>query len=135
MSHQIPPQHILVVDDEPMIRAALEMVLIDQGHTVDLASDGSEALDKIAKRKYDVIFTDLNMPEMLGDELARRIRKQSPHQVIVMISAYTNFLTSHHKKKIPVDFLINKPFELQNIFQALAAAHEINKANRKKVEP
>jgi CheY-like chemotaxis protein len=48
MSHPIPSQHILVVDDEPMIQVALEMVLIDQEHTVDLASDGSEALEKMA---------------------------------------------------------------------------------------
>ena len=135
MLHQAPAQHILVVDDETMIREALKMLLIHEGHTVDLASDGSEALKKMAKQKFDVVFTDLNMPEMRGDELTRRIRKEYPYQVIVMISAYANFLTLDQKQKIPVDFFINKPFELPKIFQALEAAHQINKANKKSLEP
>ena len=118
-----------------MIQEALKMLLIHEGHTVDLASDGSEALKKMATQKFDVVFTDLNMPEMLGDELTRLIRKEYPQQVIVMISAYANFLTPDHKQKIPSDFFINKPFQLQNIFQALEAAHQINKANKKNIEP
>ncbi|MEO8426263.1 MAG: response regulator [Verrucomicrobiota bacterium] len=134
MSHQIPPQHILVVDDEPMVQEALKMVLVFKGHTVVLASDGPEALRKMAEQKFDVVFTDFNMPEMLGDELARCIRKGYPHQVIVMVSAYSNFLIPHHKKEIPVDFFITKPFELQTLLDTLERAHDVNKANRKKAE-
>jgi len=135
MSHPIPTQHILVVDDEPIVQEALELILIHHSHTVELASDGPEALQKLAKEKFDVVFTDFNMPEMLGDELAKRIRGQYPHQVIAMISAYSNLITPHHKKEIPVDFFISKPFQLQNILKALESAYEINEVNRRRAEP
>jgi len=134
MSYQIQPQNILVVDDEPMIQEALKMILIPQGHTIVLASDGPEALERFARQKFDVVFTDLNMPEMRGDELARRIRRENPYQVIVMISAYANLLTPRQRKETPVDLYINKPFQLQTIFDALQSAHEINKARRKDAE-
>ena len=92
-------------------------------------------MQKLAKEKFDVVFTDFNMPEMLGDELAKRIRGQYPHQVIAMISAYSNLITPHHKKEIPVDFFISKPFQLQNILKALESAYEINEVNRRRAEP
>ncbi|MEO8428425.1 MAG: response regulator [Verrucomicrobiota bacterium] len=131
MSRPVPPLHILVVDDEAIVREALKMILIFKGHTVDLASDGPEALGKMAKQTFDIVFTDYNMPEMLGDELAKRTRQRYPHQVIVMISAYSKFLS---RDQIPVDLFIAKPFELQTVLDAVGRAHKINKANRKKAE-
>ena len=134
MPRSVPSQHILIVDDEPMVRDALKMALTFEGHTVELASDGPEALQKLAEQKFDIVFTDFSMPEMLGDELARRIKKKYPHQVIVMVTAYADFLSPHEKEANPVDFIITKPFALGTIANALERAHEINKANRKKAE-
>ena len=135
MSHPIPSQHILVVDDEPAIRDTLKMALAFEGHTIELACDGPEALKKLAEQKFDIVFTDFNMPEMLGNELVRRIKKEYPHQVIVMVTAYADFLSPREKKTNPVDFIITKPFALDTIANALERAHEINKANRKKTGP
>ena len=134
MSHPIPSQHILVVDDEPAIRDTLKMALAFEGHTIELACDGPEALKKLAEQKFDIVFTDFNMPEMLGNELVRRIKEEYPHQVIVMVTAYADFLSPREKKTNPVDFIITKPFALDTIANALERAHEINKANRKKTE-
>jgi CheY-like chemotaxis protein len=135
MTLSIPQQHILVVDDEPMVQEALQLMLIHHGHTVELASDGPEALQKIAKQKFDVIFTDLKMPEMRGDELARHIRKEYPSQFIIMISAYSNLLTPRQRQETPVDLFVNKPFQLQTIFTVLETAHKTNEVNRKRAEP
>jgi two-component system capsular synthesis sensor histidine kinase RcsC len=65
-----------------MVRDVLKMTLNFEGHTVELASSGSEALQKLAEQKFDIVFTDLNMPGMRGDELARRIKSENPQQVI-----------------------------------------------------
>ena len=135
MSHPIPSQHILVVDDESAIRDTLKMALTFEGHTIELASDGPEALRKLAEQKFDIVFTDFNMPEMLGDELARRIKKKYPHQVIAMVTAYADYLSPREQTTNPVDFIITKPFALETIANALERAHEINKANRKKAGP
>ena len=134
MSHLIPSQHILVVDDEPAVRNTLKMALTFEGHTIELASNGPEALEKLAKQKFDIVFTDFNMPEMLGNDLVRRIKKNFPHQVTVMVTAYADFVGPREKKTNPVDFIITKPFALGTIANALERAHEINKANRKQIE-
>jgi CheY-like chemotaxis protein len=135
MPRSIPSQHILVVDDEPMVRDALKMALTFEGHTVELASDGPEALQKLAEQKFDIVFTDFSMPQMLGDELARRIKKLYPHQVIAMVTAYADFLSPRGKRANPVDFIITKPFALETIENAIERAREINKANSQKAEP
>jgi CheY-like chemotaxis protein len=132
MSHPVPSQHILVVDDEPSVRDTLKMALTFEGHTVELASDGPEALQRLAEQKFDIVFTDFNMPEMLGNVLVRRIKQDYPHQVVVMVTAYADFLGPGEKDTNPVDFIITKPFALGTIANALERAHEINKANRKK---
>ena len=134
MSRSIIPQHILVVDDEPLVRDTLKMALTFQGHLVELASNGPEALQKLAEQNFDIVFTDYNMPEMLGDELARRIKKKYPHQVIAMVTAYADFLSPGGKRANPVDFIITKPFALETIENAIERALEINKANTKKSE-
>lgn len=135
MSHPIPSQHILVVDDEPAIRDTLKMALAFEGHTIELACDGPEALKKLAEQKFDIVFTDFNMPEMLGNDLVRRIKKEYPHQVIVMVTAYADFLIPREKKTNPVDFIITKPFALETIENAIERAREINSATREKAQP
>ena len=135
MPRASPSQHILVVDDEPMVRDALKMALTFSGHTVELASNGPEALRKLAEQKFDIVFTDFCMPEMLGDELARRIKKLYPQQVIAMVTGYADFLSPRGKKANPVNFIITKPFALETIENAIERAREINKANREKAQP
>jgi two-component system, OmpR family, response regulator MprA len=136
MPRPIPSQRILVVDDEPLVREALKMVLTFEGHSVELASDGPEALRKFAEQKFDIVFTDLKMPQMLGHELARCIKEKNPYQVVVMVTAYAGFLSPPQEKETnPVDFILTKPFELKTIISAVRRAYEINKANQKKAEP
>ena len=101
MKAAIPPQHILAVDDEPMVREALKMLLTFDGHTVELASDGPGALRKLSKDKFDVVFADLKMQGMLGDTLARAIKTEYPQQVIVMVTAYADVLSPRQKLSIP----------------------------------
>lgn len=111
-------RHILVVDDEPLVCDAVKMMLTFDGHVVDTARSGKEALEFFSPGKYDVVFTDMHMPPMNGDELAARIKAQSPGQPVIMITAFTEQL-----QNVPpagVDFLIPKPFLLENLRQALA---------------
>ena len=70
---------ILVVDDEPGVRALLEKVLTQSGHSVDTIGDASKAIDKLdAGVSYDVILTDIRMPVMSGTELYSYILKKMP---------------------------------------------------------
>ena len=69
------PSSVLVVDDEEPVRKFVERVLREAGYQTATASDGPEALEVAAKLEtFDILVTDLMMPQMTGDELARRLR-------------------------------------------------------------
>jgi CheY-like chemotaxis protein len=67
---------ILVVDDEPDVRMILEALLTTVGYSVTEACDGQEALDILANRKFDLMFLDLAMPRLSGEEVMKQLRNQ-----------------------------------------------------------
>ena len=113
-------RHILVVDDEPLIRQSIQMLLDDDGYIVDEAGSGNEALALFEPGKFDMIFTDYFMPEMKGDQLAAAIKKRSPKQPVVMITAFPEKLTSSDCPLGGIDSFICKPFELETLRSAIA---------------
>jgi len=117
-----PPRRILVVDDEPLVCDALKMMLSFDGHTVETAGNGKEALALFAKGRFDLVITDWKMPLMKGDELAAAIKAQDPEQPVVMITAHTEILQSTGNPLKGVDAVIGKPFLLETLRTAVAKA-------------
>ena len=114
------PCRILVIDDESFVRAAVRMMLAFDGHIVETAQNGQEALALFEKGKFDVVITDLAMPLMGGDELAVAIKARDPKQPVVMITAYAETLgPSDHPPK-GVDCVLSKPFLLEDLRRAIA---------------
>jgi CheY-like chemotaxis protein len=121
MNARTPQQrHILVVDDEPLIRQSIQMLLEDDGYIVDEAGSGDEALALFEPGKFDMIFTDYFMPEMKGDQLAAAIKKRSPRQPVVMITAFPEKLTCSDCPLGGIDSFICKPFEADALRSAIA---------------
>ncbi len=118
--HAFPQRRILVVDDEPLVCDALKMMLSFEGHVVETAADGREALALFVNRKFDLVITDLEMPNMKGDELAAAIKTRDPNQPVVMITAYAEMLEAAGKRLSGVDCVISKPFLLENLREAIA---------------
>ena len=115
-----PQRRILVVDDEPFVCDAVKMMLTFDGHVVETASNGKDALEMFAKGKFDLVITDFAMPNMKGDELAATIKARVPGQPVVMITAYAEMLQSSGNPLTGVDFVISKPFLLENLREAIA---------------
>ena len=111
---------ILVVDDEPAVCDAIKMMLQFDGHKVQTANGGREALSLLEKDKFDLITTDYSMIGMKGDELAAIIKKRLPHQPIIMITAYAEMLKSSDNPLGGVDCMISKPFLLTDLREAIA---------------
>src|SRR5512135_797074 len=88
------PQRVLVVDDEQIIRESLSFILKKEGYVVDEAPNGKEALRKQQEQPYDVVVTDIEMPEMRGVELLERIRQGSPETLVVIITAFGSIETA-----------------------------------------
>src|SRR5258708_31954879 len=108
-------RRILVVDDEPFVCDAVKMMLTFDGHMVETASNGKDALDMFQVGKYDLVITDFAMPSMKGDALAAAIKARAPTQPVVMITAYAEMLQSTGHSLSGVDFVISKPFLLENL--------------------
>ncbi len=120
MNERIRQQrHILIVDDEPLVRQSVQLLLQDDGYLVEEAESGAEALALFEPGKFDMIFTDYCMPEMRGDQLAAAIKRRSPKQAIVMLTAFPEKLTSSDCPLGGVDSFICKPFELDALRNAI----------------
>lgn len=96
------------------------MMLAFDGHSVETASSAKAALALFEKGKFDLVITDFAMPAMKGDELALAIKARDPQQPVVMITAYAEMLQAHGKPLPGVDFIISKPFLLENLREAIS---------------
>ena len=112
-------RHILVVDDESLVRQSVQMLLQGDGYLVAQARSGAEALALFEPGKFDMIFTDYLMPEMRGDQLAAAIKQRSPKQPVVMITAFPEKLQSSDCPLGGIDSFICKPFELDTLLAAI----------------
>lgn len=108
-------KHILVVDDEPLVCKSVQILLEAVGHVVEQAKNGAEALALYQPNKFDLVFTDYLMPKMKGDKLAEAIKRISPEQPIVMLTAFPEKLQSSDCPLGGVDSFICKPFDLTNL--------------------
>ena len=113
--HTGQPRRILVVDDEPLVRYTVQLLLQDDGYVIDEAKNGTEALALFEPEKFDMVFTDYSMPEMKGDQLAAAIKQRSPKQPVVMITAFLEKLQSSDCPLGGVDSIICKPIEAETL--------------------
>ncbi len=81
-------KEILLVDDHAMIREAIKLYLVgnEEFRVADEAENGKEALELLEQRSYDLVITDLNMPELSGMGLVNRIKKDFPEQTVMVLS-------------------------------------------------
>lgn len=115
----ITTKRILVVDDEPFVCEAVKMMLTFDGHSVTTANSAKEALTVLESETFDLVITDFAMPVMKGDELAVLIKGRLPNQPVIMITAYAEMLQSSGNALPGVDYLIGKPFLLENLRGAI----------------
>lgn len=115
------PKKILVVDDEPFVCDTVKLLLAYEGHQVETATGGEEALRKFQNGQFDVVITDYSMPGMKGDELGSKIKALVPNQPVVLITAYAEMLRGAEQPVAGIDYLVSKPFLLEHLRQAIVA--------------
>jgi two-component system, OmpR family, response regulator MprA len=112
---------ILVVDDEPAVREALERALRLEGYEVDLAGDGSEALALIARRPPDALVLDLMMPQIDGLEVCRRLRAGGDRTPVLILTARDGVSDRVTGLDAGADDYVVKPFALEELLARLRA--------------
>jgi two-component system response regulator MprA len=112
---------VLVVDDEPAVRRALERALTLDNYTVELAADGQEALDALASSPADAVVLDVMMPRVDGLEVARRMRRAGDRTPILMLTARDAVDDRVTGLDAGADDYLVKPFALRELQARLRA--------------
>ncbi len=111
---------IFVVDDEEGIREILEELLTDFGASVDLATNGLEGLEKAKANQYDVIFSDVKMPTMTGEEFLSKLKTEDivPKKFFFVSGGMEQDLEDASLKEVFTGF-VYKPFKEDSILELL----------------
>ena len=119
------PRHVLVVDDEPLIRWSVAESLSDLGYDVEQASDATSALRKVttAALPYDVVVLDLRLPDMSDLSLLGTLRQLLPRAALILMTAFGTADIFAEAAAIGAA-VINKPFELDELTRLVTAAEQ-----------
>ena len=109
---------VLVVDDEEHVRETLAEMVEALGHTCARADGGRAALAALDEGEFDLVFTDLSMPEMDGWEVAREVRRRSPRTRIAVVTGYGRD-AARTQGDAPADTVIGKPFDFAQVEEVL----------------
>jgi len=115
---------VMVVDDEENIREVLSNYLDSMNYEVDTAEDGQEALNKYQKGDFDLIISDLLMPNIDGLELLKRIREIDKDVIFLMITGYPSIETAVDAIKKGAYDYITKPFHMEDVKLRIERAFE-----------
>ncbi|MBI1923428.1 response regulator [Candidatus Poribacteria bacterium] len=115
----LTPLHILVVEDEPLVREVVTEYLTGDGHTVETATNGREGLAKFYAGHFDLVMTDKGMPEMSGDQLAAAVKQVAPNKPVILLTGFGDLMNASGEKPVGVDIIVNKPVTLSGLRKAL----------------
>ncbi|MGV8039254.1 MAG: PAS domain S-box protein [Thermoanaerobaculaceae bacterium] len=114
---------VLVVEDDPLVRRAVEQTLVCLGYQPTTVGRASEALATVEPGRFDVLLTDLMLQDGRGDELAARLRERDPDLAVILMSGYSEEDSADASRGValPGQFL-QKPFRIEALGRALARA-------------
>ena len=110
-----PRGRILVIDDEADIREGLELLLTSEGYGVELAQNGTEGLQKMETRGYDLVLLDLMMPDISGMDVLEEARKRDHETPIFMITAYGSVEAAVQALKLGANDYFSKPWDNEKL--------------------
>lgn len=125
---------VYIVEDEHLEREALKTILNKQAPDVDVvgsAASGMAALEGIKETDPDIILMDINIPEINGIEVLRKVKQADPNKKVILITAFNEFDFAHQAIKAKVDDFLLKPIRPEQLLEAIRQAIGSLKANEK----
>lgn len=113
------PKRILLVDDEPSVLDSISRMLRFDGHSVEIATGGDQALILFKEGQFDLVVLDYQMTGLRGDEVATRIHALDAAQPILMMTGHVEGLMASGASLTGVDLVIGKPFGLEELRRAV----------------
>lgn len=113
---------VLVIDDEDIVRTSCIRVLSPEGYQVSVAQNGMEGIRMIEEENFDVVLTDLKMPDMDGIEILKKIKKEWPSIEVIIITGYQAIDAAKKSINLGAFEYIEKPFTPDVVLQAVMKA-------------
>jgi len=112
---------ILTVDDAKVIRDLVEAVLIENGHEVVTANDGVEGLEATRNNQFDLVLSDINMPNMTGISMVSKVRRLAgyEHTPIIMLTTESSDFKKNKAKTMGASGWLQKPFDPERLMKAV----------------
>jgi signal transduction histidine kinase/ActR/RegA family two-component response regulator len=115
-------RHVLVIEDEEAVRSFLEVALVSLGYRPRLAVDGEEGLRLLAEETFDLVMTDVGLPGIGGEEVARLVAHRSPGMPVILLTGWADQISSRIGAAEEVARVLGKPIRLDALAVALAEA-------------
>ncbi|MDX1764346.1 MAG: response regulator [bacterium] len=119
-SAHVMKRSILIVDDEVHVREGLAEILEQEGFHVETAMNGKEALAIVVNKRFDLMISDIKMPEMDGMELLDSLQASNPELRVIMVTAFGDVQTYLNAMQLGAYEYINKPIKLPELKRVIA---------------
>src|SRR5512141_151685 len=106
---------VLVIDDEIDICEGLQLLLVSEGYSVEIAQNATEGLHKMESKAYDLVLLDLMMPDRSGMEVLQEVRQRDRETPIFMITAYGSVEAAVHALKLGANDYFSKPWDNEKL--------------------
>lgn len=113
---------LLVIDDESIVRMSCKRVLSPEGYDVRLAANASEGIKMLEEEQFDLVLTDLKMPDVDGITVLETIKDRWPQTQVIVITGYQTVDTAVKSIKLGAFDYIEKPFTPEALVSAVSAA-------------
>jgi DNA-binding NtrC family response regulator len=114
----------LVIDDEQIVLDSVRKILTDENYEVDVSLSGREGREWAIQKQYDIVLTDIRMPDIGGMRVLRDVKRANPSLPVVMITGYATISSSVQAMKMGAADYIEKPFTPDQLLKAVASALE-----------
>jgi DNA-binding NtrC family response regulator len=115
----------LVIDDEQIVLDSVSKILTDENYEVDVSLSGREGLNQAIEKDYDVVLTDIRMPDIGGMRVLRDVKRAKPSLPVVIITGYASVKSAVQAMKLGAADYIEKPFTPDQLLKAVDAALDI----------
>ena len=122
----------LVIDDEQIVLDSVSTILTDDNYEVDVSISSRKGLDKAIAKEYDIVLTDIRMPEIGGMRVLRDIKRAKPSLPVVIITGYATVQSAVQSMKLGAADYLEKPFTPDELLATVTGA--IKKASSEKPE-
>jgi DNA-binding response OmpR family regulator len=112
---------ILVIDDEHVIRSYLSEILGFSGYETDTAASAQDGIALFQANSYDLVLSDLGLPEMSGWEVAKAMKSRNPKVPFILLSGWGIELEDRRIQECGIDLVLSKPCQMDEILQAVGA--------------